>query len=321
MEQLLQTKINRPLCSEIFESDPEKRAELLFWQNALDDVAEGKIQWDPFLQGLKKPLASHPAARIATTRDGQTLLHLAVLADRRDLVQELKNELFLKLRRNGFGLTPLEIAQFLNRKECAQWLQPTRYLDKLMIEERFKNLEYLAHPIFETDQILVDILKRSKKAKMDDEIPPEKIWMGVYFDKEIQRGMHPPVSIQAIDKEVGFGVFAEKRIAPCAFVGEYTGIIRERKRKQLRDKYYCVRYTVWDMGRRNFVIDAEEKGNFTRFINHSPNPNLGLQSVYWRGLPRMILVALREIAEGTQLTFDYGPIFWKECAQIPKNLS
>ncbi len=320
-------KTNRLLCSEITDSDPEKREELLFWQNTLDHVSEGKMSWEQFLQKLGTPISSHPAARIATTRSGQTLLHLAVLLNRHDVIQELSREIVLKTRRNSFGLTPLEIAQYLDRKESIVLLQSPgdrHFCNRSRVsipdseKELFSQLEYLSHPIFEKEELLHDLLKKTNKAKLEDEIPPEKIWMGVYFDKEIQRGIHPLVSIQYIDPDVGYGVFAKQRIPTCAFVGEYTGIVQERKKKHLKDKYYCVRYTVWEMGRRNFVIDAETKGNFTRFINHSSKPNLGLQSVYWRGMPRMIFVALKEIQEGTQLTFDYGAFFWKECPQTPK---
>ena len=144
--------------------------------------------------------------------------------------------------------------------------------------------------------------------------------MGIYFDKEIQGGVHPAVSIRYVNPEVGLGVFAEQKIPPCSYVGEYTGYVQEKKPELLRDKTYCVCYTVWEMGRRNFTIDAEKGGNFTRFLNHSSDPNLSLQSVYWRGLPRMIFVAVKEIPEGGQLTFDYGPIFWKEAGRLPRSL-
>jgi len=93
-------------------------------------------------------------------------------------------------------------------------------------------------------------------------------------------------------------------------------LIQERTPKQLRDKQYVLRYTIWE-GKTNFAINAEYCGNFTRFINHSNKPNLVLQSVYWRGIPRMIFVALREIKEGEQLTFDYGPYFWKYSKKMP----
>lgn len=317
-------KRNRPevllqqLCAEIFETDLEKRTELLLWQNVLNRIEERKIGWEPFLASLKGPLLSHPAARIAATREGQTLLHLAVLDERLEIVRELSPDVRLQLRRNRYGLTPLELAQFLNKKTCAELLSPKSPSRPLPQIPPSIPIEYLAHPIFETSRLLEDILRKTQRAKLSDEIPPEKIWMGVYFDKEIQSGIHPPVAIQLVDQEVGYGVFAKKKIAPCGYVGEYTGIIQERKRKHLKEKVYCVRYTVWEAGRKNYVIDAEQKGNFTRFINHSSKPNLGLQSVYWRGVPRMIFIALKEIPEGAQLTFDYGALFWKECPQMPR---
>ena len=108
-------------------------------------------------------------------------------------------------------------------------------------------------------------------------------------------------------------------MAPNSYVGEYSGIIQQRSPKELKEKNYCIRYTVWGAN-KNFTIDAEQKGNFTRFINHSATPNLGLQSIYWRGIPRMIFVTLKEIPAGAQLTFDYGPLFWKHSAQNPKIL-
>ncbi len=320
------SKVHRVLYANIIETDPEKREELLFWQGLLDQISERKMSWDCFLKRLGSPLASHPAARIATTRTGETLLHLAVLTENIDLVKELGKESGLRIRRNSFGLTPLEVAQFLNRKACVQCLRSAAgvassrkfplSIDRLA-EESVSKLEYLHHPIFESEAIFEQVLLKTKKAKQNDEIPAEKIWMGIYFDREVQEGMHPAVSIQYIDQEVGFGVFASKRIAPCAYVGEYTGVVQERKKKHLKDKYYCLRCPVGD-GRKNYILNAEEKGNFTRYINHSATPNLVLQSIYWHGLPRMIFVALKEIKEGAQLTFDYGSFFWKECSQTPR---
>jgi hypothetical protein len=185
------------------------------------------------------------------------------------------------------------------------------------VPESLPAIDFLYQPLFESDEVFNDILSGTKKAKTADKIPPEKIWMGIYFDKEIQEGNHPKVSVRFINDKVGFGVFAEKRITSCAFAGEYRGVIKEVKKKELKDKIHSVRYTVWEMGRRRFVLDAEKKGNFTRFINHSAKPNLSLQSVYWRGVPRMIFVTLKEIQPETQLTFDYGTFFWKECSQTP----
>lgn len=204
--------------------------------------------------------------------------------------------------------------------------EPAPFLDFKAREEKpawTKGLPpfiFLSRPLFENPQSLDEILSKTEKAKLENLIPREKIWLGNYFDPEIEKGIHSPVSIRLVDQEVGFGVFATERIPAHSFVGEYTGIVSERESKDLKEKYYCVRYTVWEMGERNFVIDAEERGHFTRFINHSATPNLLLQSVYWRGIPRMIFTALKEIGKETQLTFDYGTFFWKECQRTPKLL-
>lgn len=282
----------------------------------LDRLSLKKMSWEQFLEEVGDPLA---ASRIPSTILGRSLLHLAVLDDRLDLIQLLKKDPSLKLRRDELGLSPVELAQFLDRKQALNLLQPLSEVSAFPNLPELDQFEYLPHPIFETRQVLDQVLTYVAKAKEEDRISPEKIWMGIYFDKELRKGIHPPISIQFINSEVGYGVVADKKISPCTYVGEYTGIVKERTPRQLKEKRHCLRYSIWE-GKKNFTLDAEEKGNFTRFINHSSKPNLGLQSVYWRGIPRMIFVALKEIKEGAQLTFDYGPIFWKNHPQIPTEL-
>ncbi len=283
-------------------------------QKILDRLGQKKLNWDPFLQTVTDLFS---ISRLTTSETGRTLLHMAVLDNRLDVVQILKKDPTLKTRRDAYGLSPIELAQFLNRKEVLNHLQPLNELPTFPLFPQLESFEYLSNPIFETSEGLQQVLATAAKAKQEDKIPAEKIWMGIYFDKEIRKGVHPPVSIRFIDEDVGFGVFADKKIPPCSYVGEYTGIVQERKPKQLEDKRHCLRYTTWE-GKKNFTIDAEHKGNFTRFINHSEKPNLGVQSIYWRGIPRMIFVALKEIKEGGQLTFDYGPLFWKEMRHPPR---
>lgn len=303
----------------------KKTPEFRFAQYAFEKLHSEKMTWEEFFQVVDP---ADPALRIVTTKEGDNILHLAVLSDLKEFPKELAEDKSLLWKRNNYGLNPIEIGRFLKKGCFSKYIKeadpiPFRKHPGVVIENTnelvmLDHLNFLPHPVFENNQVLYNILSRTQKAKERDQIPPEKTWMGIYFDSEIQEGTHPPVSVRYIDEEVGFGVFAEQRIPPCSYVGEYTGIIQERKRKHVKDKMYCVRYTVWEMGRRNFIIDAEKIGNFTRLINHSANPNLSLQSVYWRGLPRMIFIALKEIEEGTQFTFDYGTFFWKECQQTPK---
>lgn len=314
-----------PKTIRVPEPDLQETVNLPFWKTALDRLAEKKWSWEQFLRGI--PLFQHPCLRLVTSKENNTLLHLAVLFNRIDLVRELSADPQLKLLRNASGLTPLELAQFLHHKEMERMLCPSSQLlfshpSQLLLSDpaAASHIEFLPHPVFENEEIFEDVLFRAKKAKEEDFIPSERIWMGIYFDNEIQKGLHPLISIRYINSEIGYGAFAEQRIPPCAFVGEYTGIIKKRKKKQLKGEIYSIRYSIWGMDKKRYIIDGKSKGNFTRFINHSAKPNLSLQSVYWRGIPRMIFVALKEIREGTQLTFDYGQLFWKECKQNPQVL-
>lgn len=288
--------------------------EEFFYQYWLNLLSEKKVGWEEFMQKMGDLLL---VSRLSTAQ-GRTILHLAVLENRLDIIEKLKTDASLQLRRDAFGMSPIDLAQLLDRKEGLNLLRPCTEMQHIPEVAEWGSFAYLLHPIFESVEGLEKVLTQVAKSKKGDKIAAEKIWMGVYFDKEINQGIHPPVSVRYIDEEVGYGVFADKKISPCAFVGEYTGEIQERKPKELKEKKYALRYTVWE-GKKNFAIDAEYKGNFTRFLNHSEKPNLVLQSVYWRGIPRMIFVALKEIGEGKQLTFDYGPLFWKEMDQIPKD--
>jgi len=307
------------------EAPAEGQPKFFYWQKKIDKLSKRRLSWEEFLKGT--PIQKHPALRIPTSKTGDTLLHLSILQSKTEHIQILGRDPVLKIQRNQYGLTALELAEFLGRKKEAQLLQPALetnfcHAPNVSIPPResshFENLEYLPRPVFENEEILKEVFEKTKKAKEADLISPEKIWMGIYFDKEIRQAFHPAVSVRYIDEKVGFGAFADERIPSCSFVGEYTGVITLRNQSHIHDNHYSVRYTVWDMLEKKYVLDGKKMGNYTRFINHSEKPNLSLQAIYWRGLPRMIFVALREIREGSQLTFDYGPLFWKQCCQIPK---
>jgi uncharacterized protein len=304
--------------------ESQAREQIAYWSDRLDSLSFDKTLWTQIGEELR--LISQPAliflSQFASTSDKQSILHLAVRDDQLDCISMLGSDKSLLQRRNRFGLTPLELALYLHKQKSALALmgssQRCEFLEQPNVEfEKNDHLasldiEYLAQPIFASLDLLDEILIHTQKAKNDEIISSERIWMGVYYDKEIQQGIHPCMSVRWVDDEIGFGVFAAERILPCSYVGEYTGLIQERKTKHIRESNYCIRYTSWPMGRRQHVIDAENMGNFTRFINHSDTPNISLVSTYWRGLPRLIFLSLQEIPEGTQLTFDYGKTFWKQ---------
>jgi len=304
--------------------ESQAQVQIAYWCDRLDCLAHDKSLW--FQIGEELRAISQPSliflSQFAETSDNESLLHLAVRDDQLDYISMLGSEKSLLERRNRFGLTPLELALYLHKQKsasvlmgasrcCGFFTQPNVEFEKNDLLETI-HCEYLAQPIFDSLDLLDEILTATQKAKNDEIITSDRIWMGVYYDKEIQQGIHPRMNVRFVNEEIGFGVFAAERILPCLYVGEYTGVIQERKSKHIKESNYCIRYTSWSMGKRQHVIDAQNMGNFTRFINHSDTPNISLVCAYWRGLPRLIFVSLQEIPEGTQLTFDYGKTFWKQ---------
>ena len=53
------------------------------------------------------------------------------------------------------------------------------------------------------------------------------------------------------------------------------------------------------------IIDARHKGNNSRYINHSCDPNCETQKWYINGILRIGFFTLREIKGHEELTFDY----------------
>lgn len=294
-------------------SDPFfiEEEEEIFLRELLDRLILRKISWSAFAEKVPH---LHLFSRIQSSYYKRTLLHHAVLEDQFDIVRALKDDGVLKWRRDSFGLRPLDIATLLGKVELASLLGAPSPFEEVSVPDR--SFIHTDHLIFETRECFEKVLLSVERAKNRDCIDTDKIWLGVYYEKEIQLGSHPQVEVRFVQEEVGFGVFAKTKIPPCSFVGEYTGIVREKNPKELENKIYALRYNVWE-SRSNFVIDAQEKGNFTRFFNHSNKPNLSPHSVYCRGIPRMIFLCVEEIEEGSQLTFDYGPIFWKNLDQKP----
>jgi uncharacterized protein len=101
----------------------------------------------------------------------------------------------------------------------------------------------------------------------------------------------------------GRGVFALRRIRKGTRVIEYLG---ERISHHVADRRYDDHdendnHTFLFSVDRGLVIDAGVDGNDARFINHSCGPNC--ESVIERR--RVFIDALRDIAPGEELSYDY----------------
>lgn len=116
-------------------------------------------------------------------------------------------------------------------------------------------------------------------------------------------------------KRCGWGAVALERLEKGDFIIEYVGeVINDATCEQ----------RLWDMKRRgekkfymceiskDFTIDATFKGNTSRFLNHSCDPNCKLEKWQVDGETRVGVFASRFIEVGEPLTYDYRFVHFGE---------
>ncbi|KAL8133286.1 hypothetical protein AgCh_008663 [Apium graveolens] len=106
----------------------------------------------------------------------------------------------------------------------------------------------------------------------------------------------------------GWGVEAAEFVSKGDFIIEYVGEVISDVMCEQR---------LWDMkhmGTQNFylvevekdlTINSTFKGNSSRFLNHSCNPNCKLEKWQLDGETRIGIFAARSIKAGEPLTYDY----------------
>ncbi len=185
---------------------------------------------------------------------------------------------------------------------------------KLYSENEFEKLlgvRYLPHLTCADWTVEQWLRKRCMRADKKDKIHACSRWLGKLHGKALEDAFVPDITIRWIHEKIGYGVFTNKSLAKWEWIGEYAGILRQRPLLFPRLNDYCFMYPREWLPIRMFTIDSEKEGNFTRFINHSDFPNLESISVLHKGLFHIIFRPIREIPAGTELTYDYGELYWR----------
>jgi histone-lysine N-methyltransferase SUV39H len=162
----------------------------------------------------------------------------------------------------------------------------------------------------------------------------------------MQRGRDPQVELEIFKtRQKGWGVKSRSSIERGTFIGIYTGeLVPERntdKRGRIYSKVgrtYLFDLDHWHIAKPPvdlaeldpvggadahkaatqmeteeidsfYTVDAFHWGNFTRFINHSCDPNLIMGSVYYDDYdirkPKLCITARRDIPAGQELCISY----------------
>nr|XP_046269427.1 histone-lysine N-methyltransferase NSD2 isoform X3 [Scatophagus argus] len=107
----------------------------------------------------------------------------------------------------------------------------------------------------------------------------------------------------------GWGLVSLRDIKKGEFVNEYIGELIDEEECRARIKY-AQENNITDFYMltidKDRIIDAGPKGNYSRFMNHSCQPNCETQKWTVNGDTRVGLFAVCDIPVGTELTFNYN---------------
>ncbi|CAK4066772.1 unnamed protein product [Aphanomyces euteiches] len=106
-------------------------------------------------------------------------------------------------------------------------------------------------------------------------------------------------SVEPIASRFGVGLRAANGLSPGTFIMEYVGEVIDNIECDTRLK------TMIEVSSKRF-IDATKFGNFSRFINHSCDPNASFEMWNKDGEMRAAIIAVHEIAPHEEITIDYN---------------
>ena len=177
--------------------------------------------------------------------------------------------------------------------------------------EQLLDFKYLSYLVYSNWKIEQYVSKVYSKAKKQYRILPNSLWLGKLHEKDIENMTIPKIAICWVNSQIGYGIFATQNIPAWSFIGEYTGVLRKRRSIWLDENDYCFRYPTPKWTWRYLTIDSGQQGNFTRFINHSDLPNAEAISIFYNNSIRIIIRSIKLIEKHQQITYDYGPLYWK----------
>merc|ERR1739838_84586 len=117
----------------------------------------------------------------------------------------------------------------------------------------------------------------------------------------------------------GLGLYAAKDLEKHTMVIEYIGTVIRNEVANRREKIYEESNRGIYMFRINNdqVIDATLTGGPARYVNHSCAPNCVAEVVTFDKEDKIVIISIRKIPKGEELTYDYQFDFEDDQHKIP----
>ncbi|MEM7174613.1 MAG: SET domain-containing protein-lysine N-methyltransferase [Chlamydiota bacterium] len=257
--------------------------------------------------------------------EGHTLLHLAAIEHRPSAMQKLLALNADQKSKSRFGMTAADYARLLGHIDCLFECKQLRQSPLLIYRNADRklhevspqelgqklNFDYLDHLIFDRVCDLEWAAKKSHACLKRKNFRKMNRWICALHEEQLMRPRVDHIYLRWIDAYLGYGIFAAKDLPALTYIGEYTGIVTVRTRKKARHNDYIFGYMIGPYN-SPFIIDAKKRGNLTRFINHSIEPNIISRWIVTGGITHIAFFSKQFIPKGGQLTYDYGNYYWKK---------
>jgi hypothetical protein len=156
--------------------------------------------------------------------------------------------------------------------------------------------------------------ERCENRAVNIECAPGRCHAGAFCqNQQIRRGLFSKVSVVRCPT-YGYALRLDEDVLYGTKVIEYVGeLITEEQKNTRMDQMLTANeqhFYFYQVQAGELHIDAFKRGNFSRFANHSCQPNCEFEMWFVDGVPRIILVALGALPAGTILSARYMTPEW-----------